>query len=63
MPAAKTVTKVTTARPIISAAAVTAVRLRVALRVLAREAAESAGAARSSGQPATRGQRRHEARG
>ena len=61
IPAAKTVTKVTRARPIISAAAVTAVRAGVALRVLAREAAGQAP------QPLQRpagdgGQRPHQAR-
>ncbi len=58
-PAAKTVTKVTTISPIISAAAVTAVRLGIALGVLAREPAEQAAQAlqRPAGDPR---QRRHQ---
>ena len=60
-PAAKTVTKVTTIRPIISAAAVTAVRLGLRW-AFSRERRPSSRRSRSSGQPAIRRQGRHQVR-
>ena len=61
MPAAKTVTNVTSATPIISAAAVTAVRPGLAHRVLAREPPGDPAQALQR-PPDQRGQRPHESR-
>ena len=62
MPAAKTVTKATTASPIISAAAVTAVRLGLRC-VFSRARRPVSRRGRSSGLPASAASGRHQASG